>query len=205
MVPTIRRGKLLDVALCALILVLFGAIPGTIVLRKRFQDDKLETAYLVFLCLSWPLLVQGALTLLFYWRKDRTIDRQHVSTLTARDLLYVFLASIAVAFAFVLVLVAMVLNTVDRITHDRSILILFIVVAILLMMWITYSVLSFSIQVRRARTELREQASDDCQARPKSIDVQQNDLQEQKNSQSQQQVDAELEQKAKKETSSSVV
>lgn len=153
MVEPLRRAKLGDIAAASVLLALFGIVPFALLLsdRSRVDTKSLLAAYTVCLGISWPMLLLGGAPLAFFWRKDRSVDRQVCSTLTAGQLFVVFLGMMCVVFGGVLLLGAEIIELVDIVRSGLDWIIVINVVAILLVCWIVILVIQSSLHVRDVR------------------------------------------------------
>lgn len=119
----LKRSYILDTALVAFLLVIFTALPLGVQLSRGgvIVDDKLHTTRIVLTGLAWPFLVLGAIPLVFYWRKDRSIDKKFFSTATSGHLFAVLICTMTVFLGCLFVLSAYIVLLVIQFKHTDGI------------------------------------------------------------------------------------
>lgn len=119
----LKRSYILDTALVAFLLVIFTALPLGVQLSRGgvIVNDKLHTTRIVLTGLAWPFLVIGAIPLVFYWRKDRSIDKKFFSTATSSQLFAVFVCTMTVFLGCLFVLSAYIILVVIQFKYSDGI------------------------------------------------------------------------------------
>lgn len=155
MASPLRRGKLGDTAAAALILVAFSIVPFVLILtnRTRIITESLRTVYTTCLGLSWLLFLVGAVPLLYYWRKDRNVDREFLSTASPADLWAIFVATLAVAAGCIVLIAAEVVGLVDLLKGGLQWTVIIDAIAIALLLWISILVGRTALEVRAVRRD----------------------------------------------------
>lgn len=163
MVAPLRRAKLLDTAIAAVLLVLYTIVPISILMSSpegRFFSNGMEKAFIALLGTSWPFLVLGAIALFYFWRTDNSVDKRLFSTATSRQLSTIMIATASVLCGAALIFVAQIVSLVDRTNGRVRWTVSIDVLAIVLVAFIVYTVGLFLWQVRSARKSLQEGTTD---------------------------------------------
>lgn len=156
----LRRAKLCDTAVVALLLVIFTVVPFVLLFTdqsRHFEDDTLQTAYVICIAVSWPFLLIGAAPLAFYWRMDRALDSKYFSSARRAQLARIIAATVCIAIGCLLLIggQAVWIVAVSRQKNVWASLV-FGAISIFLLAWITHCVARIACETRRAMIGLRD-------------------------------------------------
>lgn len=157
MTVALRRARLMDTFLVALLIVLLSAVHYAMLHSQRgrqFNKRERQQAYEGLLVASWPLLGVGALPLLALWFTGRSIDRVNLSTGSPKHMAAVMIASSMVGLGCTLVAIAELLWIIDIGFGSFHIVILLSIVSFVLLIWITLQVFNVVRQAAAVRRHL---------------------------------------------------
>jgi len=159
MAEALRRAKLRDTVLVAVLLVLFTVVPFVLLFTdesREFDDSALQQGYVITIAASWPLLLLGSIPLACYWRKDRSLDEKDFSSATRPQLNLIIMGTASITSGCALLIAGQVIWIVEVFRQEKVwASIVFGVISVLLLAWITHCVIMVAFEARKVKKSLQ--------------------------------------------------
>lgn len=159
MTLALRRAKLLDTAVVALLLIILSAVHYALLHsgRSHSTSPKLRGTYAALLIASWPFFAVGALPMIAFWFMGRGTDRSHFSSASKSQLTIVMASATLVTIGCILIAIAEIVWVSDYGFRHFHAVVLLAIVSVILLTWIAVQVALVVKEAFAVRKSLSEQ------------------------------------------------